>query len=478
MTNPTRSIFPAIIITLLCVVCSFTSADIVTLKDGTVYEGVVIKESRAEVIIEITIANIKSTKTFPRYKVQSIEHKPVESTTKDKKTNKKTSRDTNTDSPSIEADRPKRTPRKRIAKEDRVLYMVIPVVGTIGEETNAVGLRKALTTAIKRKIDHIVFRIDSPGGYIYDAVQTLEVLKEFDEQLHYHALVVGGAISAASVYVASADDIFVHSDARVGGAVAYTKENTSGAAQVDEKFNSIWAAELAARAESKGYPGEIFRAMAVQNAQVWINDDGSVSSLRKNVKSEQIDTPSTILTIRASQMIQVNMATEFSGRASGLGPLLEIENWSEAKGVGEKIMRTAARDRVRASKKIKAALIVYYESLVLMEKNDPRNYTDYHWEKITNQDGAIFYNAQGGPSRNSLRRWKIRNDRAIYQANMLVAAIEELARYSIIAEKAGALHLGIPSEINNDKYEEIIEERDWFFTNRTIPRSLISGREP
>ena len=476
MTNPTRSILPAIIIALLCIVCTFTSADIVTLKDGTVYEGIVIKESRAEVIIEITIANIKSTKTFPRYKVKSIEHKPVESITKEKKTNERTSRNTDTDSPSTKADRPKRT-RKRINKADRVLYMVIPVVGTIGEETNAVGLRKALTTAIKRQINHIVFRIDSPGGYIYDAVETLEVLKEFDEQLHYHALVIGGAISAASVYVAGADDIFVHSDARVGGAVAYTKENTSGAAEVDAKFNSIWAAGLAARAESKGYPGEIFRAMVVQNAQVWINDDGSASSLRKNAKSEQIDTPTTILTIRASQMIQVHMATEFSGRASGLGALLEIENWSEAKGVGEKIMRIAARDRVRASKKIKAALIVYYESLVLMEKYDPRNYTDYYWEIFTDKNDGVFNRIQQAPSRDSLRLWKIRNDRAIYHANMLIAAIEELARYSIIAEKAGALHLGIPSEINERKYEDVIEERDWFFANRTIPRSLI-GRGP
>ncbi|MBL4698521.1 MAG: hypothetical protein JKX70_06790, partial [Phycisphaerales bacterium] len=341
----------------------------------------------------------------------------------------------------------------------------------------AVGLRKALTTATKRNIDHIVFRIDSPGGYIYDVVETLEVLKEFDDHLHYHAPVIGDAISAASVYVASADDIFVHSNARVGGSVANAKENTWDAAEVDEKFNSIWAIELAARAESKGYPGDIFRAMVVENAQVWIHDDGTASSSRKNEKSEQIDTPATILTIRASKMIQANMATEFSGLASGLGPLLEIENWSEAKGVGEKIMRTAARDRVQASKKIKAALIVYYESLVLMKKEDPRNYTDYYWGEITDRDSTIIYNIQYTPSQDSLKRWRGRNGRAIYHADRLIAAITELARYSMTAEKTGALHLVIPSEIDERKYEEVIEEREWFLSNRTIPRSLLT-REP
>ena len=241
----------SLIIAFLALAVSLSKADIVTLKDGTTYEGVVTKESRAEVVIEITIANIKTTKTFARYKVKSIEYKPVETASddsKDTKTDEKTTDDDRSSSP--KSNSPTRTRRVQASKASRTNYIVIPIEGMIGEQTNADGLEKTLRLAARKKIKHVIFAIDSPGGYIYDAVETLKVLKEYDKAMTYHAVVLEGAISAASVYVAAADNIFVRPDARVGGAVAYTNNNTTGSKDVDAKFNSIWAAEVAARAES------------------------------------------------------------------------------------------------------------------------------------------------------------------------------------------------------------------------------------
>lgn len=62
-----RTPFKLLVVALIALSNAVVHADIVTLKDGTTYEGTVVKENRAEVVLEIVIANIKTTKKFPRY---------------------------------------------------------------------------------------------------------------------------------------------------------------------------------------------------------------------------------------------------------------------------------------------------------------------------------------------------------------------------------------------------------------------------
>ncbi|MEX0876588.1 MAG: hypothetical protein WD114_03930, partial [Phycisphaerales bacterium] len=314
-----RSFLISVLTVMLSLASFLAPADIVTLKDGTTHEGKVIEENGAQVIIEISIANIKTTKTFPRYKVRSIEYTPAEEIEEEADTppsiptsgveREQTPTDLG-DAPGIpddsdetdeeNADEEGMSRAERLAaRRNRTLYIVIPVEGMIGEQTSADGLRNALRLASRQRAEHVVFTIDSPGGYVYDAVETLKVLKEFDDAFVYHALVIEGAISAASVYVAAADRIWVRPDARVGGAVAYTSDNTSGAAEVDAKFNSIWAAEIAARAESKGHPPEVFRAMVEPGAEVWMDAEGEIYASRPSTAgAQQLDSGTTILTMR------------------------------------------------------------------------------------------------------------------------------------------------------------------------------------
>lgn len=466
-----------LIFVLVLSFASFASADILTLKDGTVYEGVITKETRAQVIIEITIANIKTTKTFPRYKVKSIEHKPIESTPNHDDSDTQTiTDDSSSTTDSTKTERPKKntTPRKRTPRASaapRDLYIIIPVHGMIGEETNANGLRNALKLAAKKKIKHIVFTIDSPGGYVYDAVETLKVLKEFDDALTYHALVEEGAISAASVYVAAADNIFVRPDARVGGAVAYSEDNSSGAAEVDAKFNSIWAAEIAARAESKGHPPEIFRAMVVLEAEVWIDEDGKVFPSRPRGSAKQIDSRSTILTIRAGQMIRVGMAKEFEGKVSELGELLELENWSEVRTIGSKAMSSSAKARIKLADRLKIAVDYYLEKADELKENDPRAHSDYRY--YINPDRSVTDYIADGPS---LTKWRRRSQQAVHDCDMLLEALREIASVNIKAEKLGALHLGIPNSIGDDAFDIVSKLRGWFRANSDfIPSAFLEG---
>jgi hypothetical protein len=472
----TQHPFKFLIVTLLALLCSLARADIVTLKDGTIIEGVVVKENGAQVAIEVTIANIKTTKTYPRYKVKSIEYKPVEPEEVNKKQaeESKPSGDTQADKDSSHTPRRsttratrKRSPRASANSKTR--YILIPVHGTIGEETNAVGLERALSLASKKQVEHVVFEIDSPGGFVYDAVETLKVLKKYDEAFYFHALVDGGAISASSVYVAAADDIWVRPDARVGGAVAYSKENSSGAAEVDAKFNSIWAAEIAARADSKGYPGEIFRAMVVLEAEVWMDSEGKVTSSRPAGNAQQIDSNSTILTIRASQMVKAGMAKEFAGEIRDMGTALKVENWIEIKGIGLRAMGDSAKERIALSERIDFATKIYDEASKELDQDHPTKFNDYRVYLMFNQNeqNRNFNNRKTTAPQDaeSVNKWRDRSRAAIKDLDRMIEALTELASVNRRAERVGALHLMMSKDYGEKTYQKALKERDWLARN-------------
>ncbi len=447
-------------------------SDIVTLKDGTTYEGVVVSENRAEVVLEITIANIKTTKTFTRYKVRSIEYKPVEGQSEDETENEAEDERTSTttaseldDDESIdesEADDERLTPAERLeARRNRVLYMVIPVEGMIGLETNATGLRNALIQGRRKKAQHVVFTIDSGGGYVYDAVETLKVLKEFDGDFEYHALIEEGAISAASVYVAAADKIWVRPGSRVGGAVAYRSDNSSGAAEVDAKFNSIWAAEIASRAQSKGHPPEVFRAMVEPGAEVWIDDEGKIYPSRPSSRgAQQLDNSTTIFTMRADQIVEAKMGQLFEGELEDLGELLDISSWAEMRGAGQRAMETAGRERIMLSERLEEAAKVFVDALEAYQKDDPRSFDDYRF--YLQRNGTYMAD---GPS---VQRWRERCDTTVRHCDIMLQALARVAEVNKRADKIGALHLNVlPNDIGHDTYTVISDDRLWLIDNRS-----------
>ncbi|MBL4591238.1 MAG: hypothetical protein JKY96_04695, partial [Phycisphaerales bacterium] len=342
-----QPIIVAVLFVAIAVFSPLLRADILTMRDGSTIEGEILSESRTKVVIKTRVSNITTTKTISRRQIKEVLHQPLPDgfwgAPKKSKPDPKPV-ETNDDADEKVVDdqaedlpEPRKT-RRGNAKADRTHFAVVPIVGGIGSEVNAYGLRKALTNAKRKRIEHIVFTIDSPGGYVYQAVEMMEILKEFDESFIYHAVIEEGAISAASIFVACSDNIFVRPGSRLGGAVAFSDDQTTGHATVDAKMNSIWASEVASRAEAKGYPGEVFRAMAVLEVQLFQAVDGSISTLN-SAGAEQIDSASTILTIRAAQMVKAGMAKELTGELSHIGEMLGIGNFAENRNVGTRVMK-------------------------------------------------------------------------------------------------------------------------------------------
>lgn len=469
------------VILLLCLFSPLTAADIITLRSGEKIEGKVLEVTRNDVKFETKVHNIRTTVTYRRAQVADIEYKELPAdfwgpgretppnTTQPQTPPPQPEQPETTKPEGVEApdnaepdDEPIEEPTRRGRRVDPASqYVVVPVKGTIGVEVTAHGLRAALLQTKGRGVKHVVFTVDSPGGYVFEAVQILETLKEFDTDLTYHCLIESGAISAASVFAAGADRIYVRPGARLGGAVAYTSDNSTGATEVDAKFNSIWSAEVASRAESKGHNGDAFRAMIIMANQLWQSDaDGSLSSRSRGPQDTQIDGPNTVLTISAAQMVRGGMATMVETPIDSMGAMTGVEDWAELRTIGQRAMLTAARDRADMKRRFDAAIEGFNKAIGELDQNHPSK-GRYTIERSAT--GTLSMQSS------SMREWQSRTDAAVRACNIMLACLKELASINSRAEKSGAQHLLIPSKLGHERYVEIDAERSKLLNQRNRP---------
>lgn len=449
-------------------------ADVITLKSGERIEGKILEVSRTEVKIETKVHNVRTTATYRRALVADIEYRPLPEDFWGPERNapakadrpdagqaeeERDSAEDDIEEDEADAATPGARPRRQRV-DPASQFVVVPVVGGIGTEVTADGLRAALQQTRGRGVGHVVFTVDSPGGYVYEAVQILQVLAEFDDELVYHCVIEKGAISAASVFAAAADRIYVRPTARLGGAVAYSSSQSTGAAEVDAKFNSIWSAEVASRAESKGHPGDVFRAMIVMPAELWQNDaDGSFSP-RSRGGDTRIDGPDTILTITASQMTRGRMATAFSGPLDAMGELTGVQGWTELKNIGQRAMDKAARERADLQRRYDRALEAFERGLEDFQRDHP---SQGSYTAVRDRRGLASLDSK------SMREWQTRTDASVRACDVMLGALKELAAVNSRADRTGAKHLVIPEKLGHARYLEIEKARDTLVRERNDP---------
>lgn len=444
-------------------------ADILTLRTGESVEGKVLAATRTEIRFETKVHNIRTTVTYRRSEVTDIKYAPLPDDFWDsERTPASDEREPETaPEPGVEEagaeeddDAPDRPTGRRVRVDPSSQFVVVPVEGGIGEEVVAHGVRNALMQARARGAGHVVFTVDSPGGYVYEAMQILDALKEFDDDLTYHCVIEAGAISAASVFAAGADYIYVRPDARLGGAVAYSSNNSTGAAEVDAKMNSIWSAGVASRAESKGHNGDAFRAMIVMASELWQSDaDGSFAP-RSRGGDTQIDGPSTVLTISAAQMVKGNMATMLTVPIAEMGGLTGVEDWTEMRAIGQRAMVMAARERADMQRRYDLALQEIEKAEVEFERVHPGK---GEYKVYMNEYRRWTMHPE------SMNEWQARTDAAVSACNTMLRAFKELAGINSKAEKTGAQHLLTPTEFGHDRYTQIENDKAKLRDERNRP---------
>ena len=307
--------------TLIGLTASVASGDEVVLRDGTVYTGTIVSQTRREVVIDTEVHGIRTRITLDRREVTSIVRG-----------------ETPTTPPTVEnPGMPSLTPGGLKTDEDKApvslkregydLILEIPMSGTFGQDIYPLGIYESLKWAEEAGVTDIVFRMNSGGGEVWAAMEIVEIMDQFAGDFRYHAL-IEHAISATIWPAFNCDTITMTPGATFGGAVAYRMDGT-GSAEVDKKMNSIWAAKLAASAEAHGHSPHLVHAMIVSDNAVYAVRRGGEWVLTDEVPAEAdyetIDSPDEVLTLTAEQAAKYGIAIQLTDR--------RIETWTESQGI-------------------------------------------------------------------------------------------------------------------------------------------------
>lgn len=311
---------------------SFASADQIVMRDGNVYDGTIVSNTRREIVIDTEINGIRTRLTLDRRLVQTVTmgdapgvpSEEVESPIGTPMTEPGmsiptiTTREGNT-----------RDTKPTLKREGVDLIVEIPMVGTFGQDIYPLSIAEGLEWAAEQGATDIVFRLNSGGGEVWAADEIVEIMSQHASKFRYHAL-IEHAISATIWTVFNCDTITMVPGATVGGAVVYRMGGT-GSAEVDLKMNSIIASKLAASAESKGHHPALVKAMILSEAAVYAERRGGSWVLTDTVPTEPgydtIDGPDTVLTLTADQAAKYGIATTVAGR--------DISDFAEAQGFGD-----------------------------------------------------------------------------------------------------------------------------------------------
>ncbi len=404
-----------------CALAAASLADVVTLRDGRVFEGAITKKTAASITIDTKVAGIRTTLSFRRSEIESIEEKPLpEDFFAPKKKRSRSERKTR------EARRPEREERSAGAT---ARYLEIPIRGEFGKDVVAAGVRKALAWAKRRGIEHIVFRIDSPGGMVMTAEKIAEAMRDHEGALTYHAMVEKEALSAAIWVVFGCDTVQMLPGSSVGAAVAYLRENTTGEIEVDAKLNSALASNVAAAAERKGHDVDVVRAMMLMEAELWAVEKGEgvelVSEFPRGARAadvQRVDSADAVLTLTAEEAGRFGVAQMIKS-AEDLGAALEIGDFRSAGGYGLVAMRDAKAERLKHLDEIKEISERIPIAVTYIETNieeaaaaNPRNEQYFVWEGTQDLTDE------------SRRKWRQRTDEAIKAWERVLDGIRELAR--------------------------------------------------
>jgi len=453
---------------------SAASGAAVRMKDGRVFYGEILKQTRTTLVIRTMVSNIPTELTLRMREVERIEE--------DAEAPAPPSRP----EPSREPERDPTPADRRAAPEEdaseapdgaeaapagETLYLEIPIEGVFGEDVHAEGVSQALRFAERRGIEHVVFRLNSPGGYLFAADQIVDAMQEYDDALTYHA-VVRSAISASIFVTTACDTIHLLPGASIGGAVAYTKDNSTGAVEVDAKMNSIIAGTLASWAEARGHPAPLVKAMVVMEAEAfaWTDEEGRLR-VSETWPSEaggevtRIDRDDTVLTLTAEESVKYGLAGMLEGDVVALGAALDLPGWRKFNDYGAAAMRRAQRDAERRPSPVdlvkrQNAVVAYIETASLAaEAKDPRNQTLFHYN-----DGML--------TPESKRAWVKQTDEALAEWEKVEAGLKE---YVSIKRQLEALEIESGTDMLNlrDYAERVAEAKKRLREERN--RQYIDG---
>jgi len=349
-------------IALACI-SSAAIGDQVILRDGTVYEGTVISESRREVIIETEVHGISTRLTLNARDVRSVSRTPLTATPA-----------SSIDAPRTTLSIPKtdsddKAEQVSLKREGYQLLMEVPLTGTFGEAIYPLSVANSLEWAVENDVTDVVFRINSGGGALWCANDMVAIMKNYRSKVNMHML-IESAISASIWPSFNCHTITMTPGSDFGGAVGYTTNNT-GSAEVDLKMNSIMSAKLESTADANGYSGYLVRAMILSSAAVYAYKDHGEWKFSNTTDGlprdyEVIDGPDTVLTLTAKKAIKYGIvdAMEEGNTLEEWAQVQGIEKWDSVGDIGYEIAERDNKKSKSLQKRLDATLASFSSDML------------------------------------------------------------------------------------------------------------------
>lgn len=298
------------------------AADRVTLKDGRVVEGKIVREEQGYIWIDTKIAGIAKQELLSPADIASIER---------------------------EAAAPKAEPAVAAPKEESKTDAAPAAASgapraaviTLGEGSGkdmvgiymtAEQLRRLIPLLKEENVEIVVFRINSGGGMLLE-VQRLSDVIHIDYRKAGFKVVswIESAISAAAMTSHCIPEIYFMKKGNYGAATAFSGAGNAVKGRGLEEI--LYQMEkISARG---GYPIEIARAMQIREPlSVNIDENGNVTWFQNEEGQHVINRRDKILTFNS----ETAALTRFSrGTADNIEELTKAMGYSELNWVGEKV---------------------------------------------------------------------------------------------------------------------------------------------
>ncbi len=345
----------------LASITSLALADQVILRDGTVYEGTIISETRRSIVIDTEVHGISTRMTLDINEILKVTKSEDMEDAEDLEVEAEGSdlltiptRSSEEESEEVEV----------LKREGYQLLMEIPLSGTFGQDIYPLSVADSLEWAKSRGVTDIVFRINSPGGEVWAAQDLVAVMERFSDDFTYHML-IEHAISASIWPSFWSSSISMAPGADFGGAVVYST-NETGSAEVDKKMTSIMASKLGSAAEANGHSRHLVQAMMLSEAEVYAyKDDGewvltnSKDGLPKGY--ETIDGPDTVLTLTTEQAARYGIVKALESKSlDAFAAANGIEKWDSAGEIGHELAADANEKCKRLRDRLTATITSFY----------------------------------------------------------------------------------------------------------------------
>jgi ATP-dependent protease ClpP protease subunit len=309
--RPNRRGFSSLLLSLLSLaVASSVRADHIVLQNGTTVDGEVSAENDQTVTVDVSVpgSSLTVARRLTKAQIKSW-------------------------------DRPSR---------EGPAYVTIPLIGEIGAEVTADGLRAGLAEARAVHAKYVVLAIDSPGGRIGAMSDIIDVLTDASREFEIVSY-VNNAYSAAAVIAMTSRQVYMKPSASIGAAVPF-RMTENGPADIDAKFRSPIEAKMRAATAHGGHADLLIRGMTELDLELVLVRDPATGQpdLRTSGEGKRIKSKGEILTLNAAEAEECGLAKVVPGLPA-LGEQVAAGPWHEAsRRPWNVVMRSVAAEREKA----------------------------------------------------------------------------------------------------------------------------------